>query len=191
MPDHFRLDATALRVLAHPLRSRLLSELRLHGPASATDLAASLDTNTGATSYHLRQLESVGLVTDNGTGAGRRRVWQASTRAHDWLPSDFAGDETAQASLTWLERHYLDALAGRAEAWAEASHRWPARWRDTLGGGDDAVTVTAEQARALWDEIEAVVARYREVGRGVPGSRRVQIWTHLFPLDAEPPGDTP
>lgn len=31
-----RLDKRALRVLAHPLRSRLLTELRLNGPAFAT-----------------------------------------------------------------------------------------------------------------------------------------------------------
>ena len=64
-------------MLAHPLRSRLLAQLRLHGPATATDLADVLDTNTGATSYHLRKLESVGLVTDTGTGEGKRRVWEA------------------------------------------------------------------------------------------------------------------
>ena len=37
-----RLDAAALKVLAHPLRSRLLSALRVDGPATATDLAARL-----------------------------------------------------------------------------------------------------------------------------------------------------
>src|SRR4051812_17674544 len=61
-----RLDAAALKVLAHPLRSRLLSALRIDGPATATDLAARLSTNSGATSYHLRKLESVGLVSDSG-----------------------------------------------------------------------------------------------------------------------------
>ena len=52
-----RLDASALRVLAHPLRSRLLSALRRGGPATATELAKTLGTNSGATSYHLRKLE--------------------------------------------------------------------------------------------------------------------------------------
>ena len=61
-----RLDARALKTLAHPLRSRLLSALRIGGPRTATDLAAELGTNSGATSYHLRKLESVGLVTDTG-----------------------------------------------------------------------------------------------------------------------------
>ena len=181
MPDLVRLDATALRVLAHPLRSRLLSQLRLHGPATATDLADVLDTNTGATSYHLRKLESVGLVTDTGTGAGKRRVWQASSRGHEWIPSDFTGDADAEASLTWLNRHYQSELAVRADHWAEAQRAWPARWRDTLGSGDDGVTVTAPQARAMWDEIAAVVQRYREAGVGDPAAIRVRVWTHLLP----------
>ena len=82
-----RLDATSLRVLAHPLRSRLLSRLRTGGPATATDLAAALSTNSGATSYHLRKLESVGLVTDTGEGEGKRRLWRASTDSHQFEPS--------------------------------------------------------------------------------------------------------
>ena len=186
--DLLRLDAAALRVLAHPLRSRLLSQLRLHGPATATDLAERLDTNTGATSYHLRRLEDVGLVTDTGTGAGKRRVWAASTRRHEWQPSDFAGDEDAEASLAWLTRHYHSTLAERVERWAERSPGWPAEWRDTLGSGDDGVTVTASQARAMWDEVQAVVERYRHAGVGDPDAIRVLVWTHLLPLDDRPPG---
>jgi DNA-binding transcriptional ArsR family regulator len=186
-----RLDATALRVLAHPLRSRLLTQLRLHGPATATDLAEVLDTNTGATSYHLRKLESVGLVTDTGTGAGKRRVWEASSRGHEWTPSDFAGDQDAEASLSWLNRHYQETLSERVHGWAEVSPLWPAAWRDTLGSGDDGVTVTAEQAREMWDEVSAVITRYRDAGVGDPAARRVQVWTHLLPLDLAPPQENP
>lgn len=188
MPDLVHLDTTALRALAHPLRSRLLSQLRLHGPATATDLAEALDTNTGATSYHLRRLEEVGLVSDTGTGAGKRRVWAASSRGHDWEPSDFAGDPEAEASLAWLARHYHAALTDRVERWTERSPEWPAEWRDALGSGDDGVTVTAAQARSMWDEISAVVRRYREAGAGDPGAIRVLVWTHLLPLDDQPPG---
>lgn len=83
-----RLDAGSLRVLAHPLRSRLLGALRRDGPATATDLAAALGTNSGATSYHLRKLEAVGLVADTGKGEGRRRLWRAATRSHSWRVSD-------------------------------------------------------------------------------------------------------
>ncbi len=189
MTDVLRLDAAALRALAHPLRSRLLTELRLHGPATATELAERLETNTGATSYHLRRLEEVELVTDTGTGAGKRRVWEASTRSHAWQPSDFAGDEEAEASLAWLSRHYHAALAERVERWADRSPSWPAEWRDALGTGDDGVTVTAAQARAMWDEISEVVTRYRDAGSADPDAIRVMVWTHVLPLDDEPPGD--
>src|SRR6476646_3384729 len=74
-----RLDSRALQVLAHPLRSRLLTALRMDGPATATALAATLGTNTGATSYHLRKLASVGLVEETGEGRGTERPWPPAT----------------------------------------------------------------------------------------------------------------
>ncbi len=189
MTDVVRLDTAALRALAHPLRSRMLSQLRLHGSATATELAEVLDTNTGATSYHLRRLEEVQLVTDTGTGAGKRRVWKASSRGHEWEPSDFAGDPEAEASLAWLARHYHSTLTERVERWADRSPDWPPEWRDTLGSGDDGVTVTAAQAKALWEELQAVITRYRDAGADEPDAIRVLVWTHLLPLDDEPPGD--
>jgi DNA-binding transcriptional ArsR family regulator len=185
--DLIRLDATALRVLAHPLRSRLLSQLRLHGPATATELANRLDTNTGASSYHLRKLEKIGLVADTGTGEGKRRVWEATSRGHEWQPSDSVGDEDAEASLSWLNRFYQASFEERVERWTELSRDWPATWRDTLGPGDDSVTVTADQARAMWDEIQQVVRRYRDAGTGDVEAIRVLVWTHLLPLDARSP----
>ena len=69
-PSDLHLTAEAVKVLAHPLRSRLVSQLRRSGPSSATELASLLGTNSGATSYHLRRLESVGLVADTGDGKG-------------------------------------------------------------------------------------------------------------------------
>ena len=187
MSELFHVDAAALRVLAHPLRSRVLSQLRMHGPATATELADRLSTNTGATSYHLRKLADVGLVTDTGTGAGKRRVWEASTRGHEYQPSEFAGDDDAEASLAWLARHYHSTLAERVERWTEQAPRWPVHWRDSLGFGDDGVTVTSEQAREMWKEIQGVVTRYRDAGAGDPDAIRVQVWTHLLPLDDEQP----
>lgn len=184
--ETIHLDATALRVLAHPLRSRLLSELRMHGPATATELADRLATNTGATSYHLRKLESVGLVNDTGEGVGKRRVWQASSRGHEWTPSDFAGDDDAEASLAWLTRHYVSQLTERAEAWLQAEVAWPREWRDALGYSDDGVLVTAAQAREMADEIRAVIRRYREAGAGDPDAIDLVACSVLLPVQARP-----
>ncbi|HEX6151457.1 ArsR/SmtB family transcription factor [Nocardioides sp.] len=188
MTDVIHLDAAALRVLAHPLRSRLLSELRMNGAATATELADRLTTNTGATSYHLRKLEAVGLVTDTGTGSGKRRVWEASSRGHEWTPSDFVGDEDAEASLSWLGRHYASEMQARADRWFAAERAWPQEWRDALGYGDDGVHVTAAQAAALRKEIHDVVTRYRHAGAGDPDASDVLVHIILLPADERRPG---
>src|SRR6188768_684937 len=112
-PSMLHLDSKAIRVLAHPLRSRLLTLLRAHGPATATDLARQLDTNTGATSYHLRKLASVGLVEETEDGRGRERWWRASTASHEWRERDLAGDPDAEAASDWLRRHYFHGFAER------------------------------------------------------------------------------
>lgn len=180
-----RLDGRAVRVLAHPLRSRLLSQLRLHGLATATDLAATLHTNTGATSYHLRKLESVGLVTDTGEGEGKRRLWRASTTYHAWRRSDFAGDEDATTASGWLERDYIRQLADRAERWQNAADAWPAAWVDASGLSDTFVTVTPEQLQELHDQLEAVFDRFRHAGDGDPRARRVQVYSYAHPSDID------
>ena len=187
MSDLLRLDATSLRVLAHPLRARLLSALRMDGAATATELAARLSTNTGATSYHLRKLESVGLVRDTGVGTGKRRVWEPATRGHEWNPSEFAGDPDSEASLAWLTGFYRTFHDERAAQWSQNATDWPGRWRDALGSGDDGVLVTASQARELRAEIEAVIRRYHQAGADHPDAVRVLVYTDLFPFDAAPP----
>src|SRR5215216_1076307 len=99
-----RLDASSLKVLAHPMRSRLLGALRGAGPSTATTLAARLGTNSGATSYHLRRLAEVGLVQDTGQGKGKRRVWQASRGGTQWHVCYFDGYEDSETALNWLTR---------------------------------------------------------------------------------------
>src|SRR6478752_428663 len=66
-PSELHLGAEAVKVLAHPRRSRIVTQLGRSGPLTATALAALLGTNSGATSYHLSRLESVGLVEDTHT----------------------------------------------------------------------------------------------------------------------------
>lgn len=189
-----QLGAAAIRVLAHPLRSRLLSYLRTGGPATATELASALQTNTGATSYHLRKLESVGLVTDTGQGEGKRRLWRASTSYHSWNQSDFRDDEDALTALGWLERSYIRRLALLAEHWQDVLSEWPDEWVDPLGLNDTFVTVTSTQLRQLREELDAVLTRYRHAGDGDPAARRIQVWEYAHPSNMsfhDPDGSAP
>lgn len=181
------LDARAVKVLAHPLRSRLLSRLRTGGPATATDLAGALTTNTGATSYHLRKLEAVGLVTDTGEGEGKRRLWRSSTDYHSFTNSAFRDDEDTSTALDWLQRDYVRQLAERAERWLDAAPGWPSTWVDVLGLNDTFVTVTPEQMADLRDRLDALLVEFRTVGEGDPVARRVSIYSFARPIDLEPP----
>ncbi|HWI33550.1 MAG TPA: hypothetical protein VNS83_04510, partial [Lapillicoccus sp.] len=44
-PTELHLGAAAVKVLAHPLRSRIVTQLRRSGPLTATALAGLLGTN--------------------------------------------------------------------------------------------------------------------------------------------------
>jgi DNA-binding transcriptional ArsR family regulator len=183
-------SSTARRVLAHPLRSRLLAELRVHGSATASDLARALDTHTGATSYHLRRLAEVGLVEDTGTGTGRRRVWQAAPET-DLRPDlvDSPEDEDDASAAQWLALDYLAHFHDRARGWVQERDRWPAAWQ-VAGLEDHLVLVNAEQLTALRAELVEVLDRYRRVGQGNPQAKRVVVYTCALPVDP-PPRDGP
>src|SRR5436190_18502667 len=127
-PSVLHLDTKAITVLAQPLRSRLLTLLRMHGPATATDLARQLGTNTGATSYHLRKLASVGLVEETDGGRGRERPWRAATEMHGWTEHDVEGDPDAKAAADWLRRYYLRGFIDRYQRWLDEQAAWPLDW---------------------------------------------------------------
>lgn len=180
--EHIQLDSRALRMLAHPLRARLLSALRLHGPANATALAERLHTNTGATSYHLRKLAEVNLVVETGEGHGKQRFWAAAQDSHSW--SDTANaDPDALAAANWLRQHYFQQFVERIMRWNRVRHDWPARWQDSAAMSDAIVNLNTAQLGELMDELYAVLERYRKVAPG-EGSRQVLI--NLFAMPSEP-----
>jgi DNA-binding transcriptional ArsR family regulator len=183
-PRQARIDTAALRVLAHPLRTRLLSRLRLEGPATATVLAQALDTNTGATSYHLRRLADVGLVEEVHERSGRERWWRAAHEMHSFSASDFAGDPDSEAALEWLQGEYFRLFQRHAEEWAAEEAEWPLEWRDAAGASDYLLRLTPAALTAMQKEIHAVVESYRTADSdrvADPEARRVFFYVHSFP----------
>ena len=180
-----RLDSRALQVLAHPLRSRLLTALRMDGPATATVLAARLGTNTGATSYHLRKLASVGLVEETGDGHGKERPWQAASEMHEFTERDVVDDPEGRAATDWLRRHYLRGFIDRYQAWLDDQAGWPLDWQDAAGASDWAIRVSPAGLAAFNAELAALVERYRP-GAGEPDEETVEVDLHAFPLSKVP-----
>ncbi|KRE35810.1 ArsR family transcriptional regulator [Janibacter sp. Soil728] len=175
------------RLLAHPLRSRILAHLRLHGGSTAAELARALGTNTGATSYHARVLAQAGLVEDTGLGDGRSRVWAAAQAdERDGVDTSVAvsaiDDADELADALWLAHDVVDHHAQRQHSWIDAQVAWPLVWQEECGIDDREVLVDETQLAALRTELGAVLDRYRRRGAGTPGARRVTAVVALTPL---------
>ncbi|MFC0509366.1 ArsR/SmtB family transcription factor [Micromonospora costi] len=182
-PRTVHLDARQVRTLAHPLRMRLLGTLRVDGPATATSLAEKLDTNTGATSYHLRQLAEVGLVTeDPDRGTGRQRWWRAEHDISNFEPTEFDDDPDARAAVRWIEANHVRLMAEQAERWIATVEEEPRAWRDVASLSDMVLTLTPDRLRELNEELWRVVMRYHEEPPSDgPDARQVHVFLSAFP----------
>lgn len=148
-------DIAGLRALSHPARLRMLGLLRSEGPATATTLAHRLDLNTGATSYHLRQLAQHGFIEeDSERGNARDRWWRA---VHDSTRTAFREqgvvDDDVEAYLSSVALMYGDRLRA-----AVAEMRFlPEQWRTVGTISDWEISLTPTRARALVQAIVAVL----------------------------------
>lgn len=181
--DTVRLDSAQLRTLAHPLRSRLLGALRVDGPATASALAQRLGSNSGKTSYHLRQLAAVGLVTeDTERGNARDRWWRAAHEFTSWSSADFRDDPDDRAADEWLSGY----VARRHAAWlAEAvanRGQLSAEWLSAAAMSDVALWLTPGKLRELLAELHDVLGRYQSEQEGpAAGAERVTVLLEAFP----------
>jgi len=185
-----RLETSRLKALAHPLRTQLLDALSAYGPATASALGERLGESSGATSYHLRQLEKAGFVReDPDRGSGRERWWER-------VPESITVDPTG------LPRGSAERMASElvVHEWERTRRR---RVDDFLRQGESVLprdwvrasqisslnmALTSEQLTALGDELMAVADRYKERYRDQTGEgvRPVEVHLDLFPLvDAE------
>jgi DNA-binding transcriptional ArsR family regulator len=183
-------DATALKALAHPVRLRMLGMLRVDGAATATQLAARLGLNSGATSYHLRQLAQYGFIED-APGPSRRDRWWRSRHEITSVPAAEAEGEAldvavafTQAALSWQVGQMQQALEEYAEL--------PAEWRKASTASDIIIPLTAEQAEALTKRLtEIVLDAMRDappLGEPMPpGTMPFSVMLHTFPY----PGHVP
>ncbi|OZV78736.1 transcriptional regulator [Micromonospora echinospora] len=180
-----RLDHRQIRVLAHPLRIRLLGALRADGPATATSLAVALDTNTGATSYHLRQLAEVGLVAEEaGRGTARQRWWRAVHDTSSWYPSDYDDDPDARAALEWVQVEHVKWMTEQADRWLTERVTYSPQWRDAAGLSDAFLVIGPERLTALNQEISELVRRYREASApDEADARPVHLVHAAFPAE--------
>ncbi|MQA97655.1 MAG: helix-turn-helix domain-containing protein [Streptosporangiales bacterium] len=155
-----RLDAKGLRALAHPVRVRLLGLLRKHGPATATRLAERLRLNSGATSYHLRQLAAAGFVEEDTERGNARERWWRSVHQTTIFDVDELAERDPEAAFAYL-RSVLNAHALRSRRGVDDYLTMPAAWRPLLDLSDWGLRLTPDEARGLFHDLDSVVDRYR------------------------------
>jgi DNA-binding transcriptional ArsR family regulator len=179
-----------LKALSHPVRLRILGLLRTEGPATATGLAARLGLNSGATSYHLRQLATHGFVEDDAErGNGRDRWWRAAHQATLTDPADLADAspeerETYDAYSQSVAVVHTDLLQRAVEEQALV----PQEWREATALSDWGLRLTPQRARQLIEAIEQLVEGWSEDPSGDETADFVVV-LHSFPYPGRLGGD--
>lgn len=165
-------DLSGLRVLAHPLRLRMLS-LLTGAALSATELGRELGVSQALASYHLRQLHRAGVielaeVRPRRGGRERRFAYRPAAAG---APSSTEGLALfAEAVAVELRRRSQDATAGPgrlgvdAELWVD-----PAQW---------AAAVDAMRTASVTLHRQAQPPR-------AAGTIRVSVSAVLFPMAAD------
>lgn len=148
-------DIAGLRALSHPVRLRILGLLRTEGPATATGLARRLDLNTGATSYHLRQLAQHGFIEEDAErGNARDRWWRA---AHQSTRTDFREEGVVDADVEAYLTNIVMLYADRMRAAVSEMAFLPEEWRPVGALSDWERRLTPAQAEALVQRVVAVI----------------------------------
>lgn len=184
-----RLDAGALRALAHPLRIEIYDILNQYGPQTASSLAAMTGESSGATSYHLRALAKHDLIREiSGRGTGRERWWERPKGGVSFTNPDAmktpAGKAATQLVMSeFLTRRHQQLMRYVKESLASAEMLDEAEAMIATS----TLRLTPAQTEALITEMHELVLRYGDLYRDQTGDdlRPVSIRTDVFPLPEE------
>ncbi len=154
-----------LRALAHPLRLRMLGELRVSGPLTVGRMCEIFDEAPGNISYHLGVLVEFGFVEEAPELAtDRRERWWRS--AHD--TTRLRGPEAAPA------RHNV------IDVYAATLHR-VIDLGTPESSSDVFAFLTPTQLTEATRELEAVISKWADAGsRQTEGAVASQLIIHAF-----------
>lgn len=169
-----------LKALSHPARVRMLGLLRIDGPATATMLAARLGLNSGATSYHLRQLAQHGFVVDDDSrGNGRERWWKAAHSATTTPEHHGAGAEGEEAVDAYLQSVVV-VMTELLQRSVEERPLISPQWRQASRIGDWVIELSPRRAKAV---VDALVADIEDVAEDTgDDAEAFVVQLHAFPL---------
>jgi DNA-binding transcriptional ArsR family regulator len=183
--DQRTVDTESLKALAHPLRVQIFNTLSTYGQFTASGLAERLGESSGATSYHLRQLEKHRFVREvEGKGTGRERWWERTPGVVTFEPRGRDEPASAQAAARLVERELARGNEALLNDYLTNRDQLSDAWLKGSTQSIYNVHLTAEQLAALSAEVEAFVKERTDPFRTqrVVGSRPVQIQLNAFPV---------
>jgi len=153
-------DPRVLRAIAHPVRSRILTELDAHGPLRAADVAKLLDIPANSASFHLRQLAKFGMVEEDPEAARdkRDRVWRATRDDYDIDIGELEKSPGGKAASA-VFRRTKEAWTRHLVELAYGDDRTPGVHRSV---SEQAVRLTKAEARQLTEELADLVQGWRD-----------------------------
>ncbi|WP_406422360.1 helix-turn-helix domain-containing protein [Streptomyces sp. NBC_00873] len=179
-------ELAALGALAQPRRQQILQHLTLHGPATSAILARALGLNTGATSYHLRELARYGFVEDIPAEepAGRRARWWRAVPGDRRFPPRSRQSPEVRLAMDELNRHaYAADLALVEQLQRDSGER--GEWADAFPYSRGAIRLTLPELRAFFEEYIALMNRYKRSDADTPPGART-VHTRLLAFPAPP-----
>lgn len=176
-------DPRAMRALSHPLRLRLLGELRVRGPQSVGMLCDIVDEAPGSISYHVGKLAAFGFVEEAQELARdrRERWWRAAHERTVWEPLQVLDDPERHAATNTLRRAILDRYHEALEAYLAAETSMEPEWVRGMACSDSFMHLTPDELREMREELEALEARWEAKGDADrPDARAVTLIYHAF-----------
>jgi hypothetical protein len=168
--------------MAHPFRLRLLDLIVRRGTLTSAEAAEATGENTGACSFHLRQLAKYGFIEPAESRDGRERRWKrvaGGERIPDNLPPD-ATRAASEAMKVVLDRSFTEIVN-----WLDSFDRLPRQWQRGAVADEELLYLTATELRELSREIVALLARHRKrtttPSLRPKGSRPIRAFAALVP----------
>jgi predicted ArsR family transcriptional regulator len=154
-------DPRVLRAIAHPVRSRILTELDAHRTLRAADIAQLLDIPANQASFHLRSLAKYGLVTEDPDAARdkRDRVWRATEAGGFDVSLGEIEKTPGGKAASKVFRQTKEAWTHRVVEEAYGDDRTPGIHRAVA---EQALLLTKAEARQLTEQLIDLVDTWRK-----------------------------
>lgn len=181
-------DSRVLAAMAHPLRRRLLSLLKLDGPSTASVLAQRTGQAVGNISHHLHALADAELIEEVPELARDRREhwWRRTASTLRWSSRDFADDAAADAVARAAMSLGLDNQVARVREWDQASDAEHARWPEGPFSTDSWMRLTDAELGEFSAEMLALIKRWADRQLPDDGQERSPVFVFAHGVPGQP-----